>query len=328
MKAVLCRDYGPIEQLAIEDLPPPSLPAGSVRIAVRAASVNPPDVLMPQGKYQVKPPVPFIPGVECMGTVLELGAGVDDLRVGERVMAYPGVGCYAEQVVAPRSRVERVPPGMDDQAASGFVLVYSTAFHALVDCGRLAAGETLVVLGAAGGIGLCAIQLGKALGATVIAVASTPEKRAICREQGADHLIDSSTENLTERIRALTGGPGADVILDVVGGDVTDRALRAVRPYGRYLIAGYASGVIPMIKGNVVLLKQAQVIGVSYRLLLERDPAQAAANLGALCRLFEQGRLRPLVTAEFPLVRIVDALKEVGERRVIGKVAVMVADGG
>ena len=325
MKAVLCKDYAPIEQLVIEDVEPPALPAGSVRIAVRAASVNPPDVLMPQGKYQVRPPLPFVPGLECMGTVLELGAGVDDLRVGERVMTYPGQGCYAQQVVAPRIRVERVPAGMDDKVAAGFVLVHSTAYHALVDCGRLAAGETLVVLGASGGIGLCAIQIGKALGATVIAVASTPDKRATCRENGADHLIDGSTENLTERIRELTGGQGADVILDVVGGDVTDRALRAIRPFGRYLIAGYASGVIPMIKGNVVLLKQAQVIGVSYRLLLERDPAHAAANLSALCRLFEQGKLRPLVTAAFALERIVDALKEVGERRAIGKVAVIVS---
>jgi len=325
MKALVCRDYAPLDSLRIEDIPPPALGAGQVRVGIRVASINPPDVLMPQGKYQVKPSVPFVPGVEGMGTVLELGDGVSDLAVGDRVMTYAGQGCFAEEVVVPRVRVERVPAGMDDLQASGFVLVYSTAYHGLTDCGRLQDGETLVVLGASGGIGLCAIQIAKGLGATVIAVASTPEKLAKCRANGADHLIDSSRENLTERIRHFTGGRGTDVTLDVVGGDVTEPALRAIAPYGRHLIAGYASGVIPQIKGNLVLLKQAQVIGVSYRLYLERTPEKAAANVRRLCEMYEAGHLRSEVTMTFPFERVVDAIREVGERRAIGKVAVPLA---
>ena len=250
MKALVCNDYAPLEALRIEDIPPPAIGPGQVRIGIRVASVNPPDVLMPQGKYQVKPPVPFVPGVEGMGIVLEIGEGVDDLRVGDRVMTYAGHGCFAEQVVVPRVRVERVPPGMDDMVAAGFVLVYSTAYHGLVDCGRLQSGETLVVLGASGGIGLCAIQIAKGLGATVIAVASSSEKLEKCRANGADHLIDISRENLTERIRDFTAGRGTDVTLDVVGGDTTEPALRAIAPYGRHLIAGYASGVIPQKIGR------------------------------------------------------------------------------
>lgn len=325
MKALVCRDYAPLDTLRIEDIPPPLLVPGAVRVGIKVASINPPDVLMPQGKYQVRPPVPFVPGVEGMGTVLELGAGVDDLRVGDRVMTYAGHGCFAEQVVVPRVHVERVPGGMGDLEASGFILVYSTAYHGLVDCGKLQAGETLVVLGASGGIGLCAIQIAKGLGATVIAVASTLPKLEKCRANGADHLIDGSRENLTERIRHFTGGRGADVTLDVVGGDATEPALRAIAPYGRHLIAGYASGTIPQIKGNLVLLKQAQVIGVSYRLYLERTPEKAAANLRRLCEMFEAGHLKPEVTATFPFDQVVQGLREVGERRAIGKVAVPLA---
>lgn len=324
MKALICRDYGPLDQLVIEDVPSPVIEPGSVRISVAVASVNPPDVLMPQGKYQVKPAVPFIPGVEGMGHVMEVGPGVDQFRVGDRVMAYAGWGCFADEVVVPQLRVQRVPDGMDNQAASGFILVYSTAYHAIVDCGKLAAGEDLVVLGASGGIGLCAIQIAKALGARVIAVASAAEKLAKCKSNGAEVLIDGSQGNLTEQIRSHTAGRGADVILDVVGGDVTEAALRAIKPYGRYLIAGYASGVIPMIKGNLVLLKQALVIGVSYRLYLERTPERAAANLQQLCDLWRDGKLHPEVTASYPFPSVVDAMRKVGERRAIGKVAVNV----
>lgn len=291
---------------------------------MKVASINPPDVLMPQGKYQVKPAVPFVPGVEAMGTVLEVGAGVANFAVGACVMTYAGQGCFAEQVVVPAFRVQRVPAGMNDKIAAGFILVYGTAYHGLVDCGRLAAGETLVVLGASGGIGLCAIQIAKALGATVIAVASTADKLTKCRQHGAHHLINVITENLTERVRQLTAGRGADVILDIVGGDLTEKALRATAPYGRLLIAGIASGVIPQIKGNLVLLKQAQVIGVSYRMFLEGTPMRAAQNLKHLCELWAEGKLHPEVTAEFPFARIVEAIKHVGERRAIGKVAVLI----
>jgi len=325
MKALVCRDYGPLAQLRIEDVPAPALEPGAVRIRLRMASINPPDVLMPQGRYQVRPPVPFVPGVEGMGEVAEVGAGVQGLAAGDRVMSYPGWGCFADQVVAPVQRVHKVPARMDDRAAAGFVLVYGTAYHAVVDCGQLAAGQDLVVLGASGGIGLCAIQIGKALGARVIAVASTAEKLETCRAHGADALINSREQDLTAAIRAATGGRGADVTLDIIGGEVTEAALRAIKPYGRHLIAGYATGVIPMIKGNLVLLKQAQVVGVSYRLLLERTPERANAVVEQLCRLWEQGKLHPVVSAEYPLEQAVQALELVGAGKAIGKVVLRIA---
>lgn len=322
MKAVLCTEYTTVDRLSIGECKAPELFPDGVRVAMRVAAINPPDVLMAQGKYQVKPDLPFVPGLEGMGTVMEVGANVKDLKPGDRVMSYVGQGCFAEQAVIARNRLELVPAGMNDNQASGFVLVYSTAYHGLVDCGHLAADDVLVVLGASGGIGLCAIQIGKALGATVIAVASTEEKLAKCKSNGADHLINAATENISDRIKEITGKKGANVILDVVGGEVTEAALRGIAPYGRLLITGYASGIIPNIKGNLVLLKQASVIGVSYRLHLERFPEKAAANLRALCALYADGKLHPEVGAEYPMAQIVDALKEVGERRAIGKVAV------
>lgn len=322
MHALVCREYGPIDRLVHEDIPEPEVGPGCVLIRVRAASVNPPDVLMPQGKYQVKPPTPFVPGVEAMGTVIDTGPGVTGFAPGDRVMTYAGQGCFAEQVAVPANRVRHVPEGMDDLAAAGFVLVYSTAYHGLVDCGQLAAGETIVILGASGGIGLCAIQIAKAIGATVVAAASTPLKQRTCLNNGADHVIDSDPGTLGTRIKELTGGRGADVILDVVGGDATESALRAIAPYGRFLIAGYASGVIPLIKGNLVLLKQARVIGVSYRLHLERNPRLAMASLDRLCELWGEGRLRTEVTQQFSFARIVDALQQIADRRVIGKAVV------
>lgn len=323
MRALVCDQYGPLEALEIRAFEAPPLQPGTVRIRVMAASVNPPDVLMPQGKYQVKPPLPFVPGVEGMGRVIEVADDVVGFAIGDRVMSYAGWGCFAEEVVVPAIRVQKVPSGMSDREASGFVLVYSTAYHGMVDCGQLKAGEVVVVLGASGGIGLCAIQVAKALGARVIAVASTEEKLARCRAHGADEGINSSDQDVTARIRQLTADQGAEVVLDVVGGDLTEKALRAVRPYGRLLIAGYASGVIPLIKGNLVLLKQAQVIGVSYRLFLERTPHLAAANLQQLCELWCAGKLHPEVSAEFPFERVLEAIGKVANREAIGKIAVV-----
>jgi len=322
MKALVCQEHGPLSHLRMTDYPSPAIKPGHVRIAVRIASVNPPDVLMPQGKYQVKPETPFVPGVEGMGYITEVGEGVRGFEVGDRVMTYAGWGCFAEEVVAPVERVQRVPDGMEDKVASGFILVYSTAYHAIVDCGALKAGQDLVVLGAAGGIGLCAIQIAKALGARVIAVASSAEKLKKCRANGADVLINSSNEDLTASIRSATEGRGADVTLDVVGAELTEAALRAIKPYGRHLIAGYASGVIPMIKGNLVLLKQALVIGVSYRLLLERTPERAKANLDALCKMWSNGYLRPEVTASYDFEKVVEAIEFVGNGKAVGKIYV------
>jgi len=321
MKAVVCTEFGEIEKLALQDVPEPALKPGCVRIGMRVVTVNPPDLLMPQGKYQVKPLPPFIPGVEGAGVVLEVGEDVATLAKGDRVMTYAGQGCFAEQTVVPAFRVFRTPKGMDDDAAAGFVLVYGTAHHALVDCGELRNGQTLVVLGAAGGIGLAAIQIGKALGAKVIAVASTPEKLTKCRENGADHFV-LNNEPIRDRIKEMTGGRGADVILDVVGGDVTNVALRAIAPYGRYVIAGYASGVIPMIQGNLVVLKQARVVGASFRLLLEQTPEAGIGTVRQLCELFDKGLLRPEVSARYPFERFLEAMRLVADRKVVGKVAI------
>lgn len=268
---------------------------GCVRIGVRVAAINPPDVTMPQGKYHVKPPIPFILGIEAAGVVEEVAPDVTSLGVGNRVMTYAGDSCFAEQVVVAASRVFKVPEAMDYEIAAGFTVVYGTAHHALAEAGALQRGETLVVLGASGGIGLCSIQIGKALGARVIAVASTPQKLAKCREHGADEVIPGD-ELLRDRIKDLTGGQGAEVIMDIVGGEATDRAMRAIAPYGRYLIAGYASGIVPDIKANLIFLKQARVIGASFRILLERNPTRSAGrrSLSRCSRCRSQSRSIPV----------------------------------
>ena len=323
MKAIVCSEFGPIEKLALVDVPAPPMRPGCVRLGMTVASLNPPDFLMAQGLYQVKPPLPFVAGVEGAGIILESEAD-SGFTPGERIMTYAGQGCFAEQAVVPAERVTRIPPGMTDEAASGFVLAFGTVYHSLVDCGALARGQTVVVLGAAGGLGLCAIQVAKALGARVIAVASSPEKRAKCRDKGADEVIESDPAILRDRIRSLTADRGADLVLDIVGGDFTEPALRAIAPHGRLVIAGYASGQIPRIKANLILLKQASVIGASYRMFSENQPEAAAANLKILCGLWQQGALHPEVTSRYRFADVVDALKLLAERRVIGKAALLI----
>jgi NADPH2:quinone reductase len=318
MKAVVCYENGPIERLSVSDAAAPVLMPGCVRLRMTVAAINPPDILMTRGLYQVKPPVPFVLGVEGAGEVVEVADDVTHLAPGERVMTYAGQGCFAEQAVVPAWRVFRIPEGMSDEAGSGFVLAYGTVFHSLVDCGELAEAQTLVVLGAAGGLGMGA----------VIAVASTPEKRAKCLENGADEAIDNDPSGLRDRIRGLTGGRGADVILDLVGGELTDPALRAIAPYGRFVIAGYASGQIPQIKANLILLKQAKVIGASYRIFAETRPDAARANMEALCALWRQQRLHPQVSRVCAFADIRSALRVVAERQAIGKVAVRIAAAG
>jgi len=288
------------------------------------ASISPPDVLMPQGRYQVKPPLPFVPGVEGAGVVLEAAPGVGHFAPGDRVMTYAGWACFAEQAIVPAWKICRIPAGMSDEAASGFVLAYSTVYHALIDCGELTHGQTVVLLGAAGGLGLCAIQLEKAVGARILAVASTSEKRAKCMQNGADEVLETEPTTLRDRIRALTDGQGADVVLDIVGGDITEPALRALRPYGRFVVAGYASGHIPSIKGNLILLKQAKVVGASYRLLMENRPEKATANLAVLCDMWAKGSLRPEVTTRYAFADVIEALRLVRDRKVIGKAALSI----
>ena len=327
MRGLVCSAYGSLDDLEIQEISRPELPSGSVRIRVTVAAVNPPDVLMPRGLYQVKPPLPFVPGIEGAGVVLETAPDVNMLKPGDRVMTYAGQGCFAEEVVVAADRVFPIPPDMSDEAASGFVLAYGTVHHALIDCGELAGGQTMAALGAAGGLGLAAIQIGKAIGARVVAVASTPDKRARCLQAGADDALDSDPEHLRDRLRAQSGSGGPDVILDVVGGKLTEPALRAIAPFGRLVIAGYASGTIPAIKANLILLKQAKVVGASYRLLTEQQPDRAARTMERLAHLWSAGLLAPHVSRRFPFTEIRIALDHVGAGKAVGKVVVDIAPG-
>jgi NADPH:quinone reductase len=322
MRAVLCTSYGPPETLVIGDIAPPAAGAGEVIVSVKAAGVNFPDVLIIENKYQLKPPLPFSPGSELAGVVSSVGEHVTGVKIGDRVMAITGFGAFAEQVKVDASRLLPIPDGMDFITAASFGLTYATADHALRDRGALQVGETLLVLGAAGGVGIAAIEVGKALGARVIACASSDDKLAVCREHGADATINYATEDLRERIRTLTGGKGPDVIYDPVGGAYTEPALRSLAWRGRFLVIGFASGDIPKIPLNLPLLKGNSIVGVFWGEFSRREPEHFAASIRQLGRWFADGKLRPHVSATFPLARAADALKLMAARQIKGKVVV------
>ena len=330
MKAVVCRAFGPPESLTLEDVPVPRSPGpGDVRIAVRAAGLNFPDVLMVAGKYQVKPPFPFSPGMECAGVVTEVGAGVDAVRVGERVMAVPGHGAMAEEVVASAAQTFRIPDAMSFEQAAAFPIVYGTVRYAFSDRAPVRAGDVVLITGAAGGVGLAAVGVAKILGATVIAAASSDEKLALARDHGADEAINYAKEDLRDRVRALTEDHGADVIFDPVGGDVFDAALRSIAFEGRLVVIGFASGRIPAIPANVVLLRNCTIVGVYWGGFAERDPARNRAHFAALLRWFDEGRLRAPVTEAFALAEVASAMNALVERRATGKLVVTVkCEGG
>src|SRR6266852_2777385 len=324
MKAVLCKAYGPPESLVIEDVPPLDAGPGEVVVSVKAASVNFPDVLIIQNKYQVKPPLPFSPGSEVAGIVKAVGGGVTHVKPGDRVMAIIGYGAFAEEVKVEGRRVLPLPAGMDFESAAAFGLTYATSEHALVDRGALTAGETLLVLGAAGGVGLAAIEIGKALGGRVIACASTADKLAVCREHGADKTINYATDDLRERIKALTGGNGPDVIYDSVGGPYTDPALRSIAWRGRLLVVGFAAGEIPKIPLNLTLLKGCSIVGVFWGEFAKRERDLNAANLRELTAWLRAKKIKPHVSQTFPLERAADALTLMAGRKVKGKVVLTV----
>ena len=324
MRAVLCKAYGPPESLVVEDLPPLEPGPGEVVVSVKAASVNFPDVLIIQNKYQVKPPLPFSPGSEVAGVVKSAGAGVTHVKPGDRVMAIIGYGAFAEEIKAEAARVIPLPAGMDFDTAAAFGLTYATSDHALRDRGALVAGETLLVLGAAGGVGIAAIEIGKALGARVIACASTDDKLAVCRDHGADDTINYATEDLRERIKALTGGKGPDVIYDPVGGAYTEPALRSIAWRGRLLVVGFAAGDIPKIPLNLTLLKGCSIVGVFWGDWARREPANFAAAMARLAGWYAEGKLKPHISATFPLERAADALTKMANREVTGKVVLKV----
>ena len=323
MKAVLCKAYGPPESLVIEDVESPAPGPGEVVISVKASGVNFPDVLIIQNKYQVKPPLPFSPGSEVAGVIKAVGEYVTHVAPGDEVFAFTVYGGFAQEVKTDAKRLLPIPAGMTFPTAAAFGLTYATSDHALRDRGELEAGETLLVLGAAGGVGLAAVEIGKALGARVIAGASSDDKLAVCREHGADETINYATEDLRERIKAITGGKGADVIYDPVGGSYTEPALRSIAWRGRLLVVGFAAGDIPKIPLNLTLLKGCAIVGVYWGEFTRREPQRFAQEMRQLGQWYGEGRIRPHISATYPLDRAADALNDMAQRRVVGKVVLV-----
>lgn len=325
VKAVVCEAFAPVADLKFTDFPDPVAGPGEVVIEVAAAGVNFPDVLMVQGKYQVKPPVPFVAGSEAAGTILSVGEGVSGFAVGDRVTAFTGQGSFAQQVRVPAAQVWHVPDALALDIAAGVLITYGTSYHALKDRAALRAGETLLVLGAGGGVGITAVELGKQMGARVIAAASSPEKLELARQQGADELIDYSREDLRERVKDLTGGRGVDVVYDPVGGDLAITALKSLAWEGRHLVIGFAGGTIPQLPANLLLLKSAAAVGVLWGNSLRANPAPHGQNIRELLAWLAEGRLRPVIDARYPLSQAADALAHVEQRKAQGKV-LLIAD--
>jgi NADPH2:quinone reductase len=322
MKALICKAWGLPETLVVEDIQDPVAGPGQVVIRVHAAGVNFPDALIIQNKYQFTPKLPFVPGSECAGVVESIGEGVERVRSGDRVMALMESGAFAEKVRAAADGLIPLPEGVDFATGSAFLLTYGTAYHALTDRAALKEGETLLVLGASGGVGIAAIEVGKAVGARVIAAASSPQKRAICRDHGADEVIDYAAADLKTTLASLTGGKGVDVIFDPVGGPFTEAALRNCARRGRHLIIGFANGEIPRVPANLALLKECSLIGVFWGRYIKSEPAAWAADLRTLFAWLREGRLRPHVETRYPLERGSEALAALLGRRVSGKVVI------
>ncbi len=323
MRAVVCKEFGPPERLVVEDLPTPDITDHQVLLEVKAAGVNFPDLLIIENKYQFKPPLPFSPGGEVAGVVRKVGAKVTTLKPGDRVLGAPGFGGFAEELAIDARNCVPIPSEMPFDVAAAFLFTYGTSHYALKDRALLKPGETLLVLGAAGGVGLAAVELGKAMGAKVIAAASSAEKIAVCRQHGADEGIDYSKEDLKERIKALTGGNGADVIYDPVGGDFSEQAFRSIAWEGRFLVIGFAAGPIPKIPLNLVLLMGAQIVGVFWGSFTAREPARHQANIRELMDWYAKGLLKPRISATYPFERVADALGDLAARRVKGKVVLV-----
>jgi NADPH2:quinone reductase len=320
MRAVLCKEWGGPEKLAVEDVPSPPIKDGAVRIAVHAAGINFADLLLVSGQYQEKPQFPFTPGMEAAGVVTEVGPGVTTIKAGYRVMALTGTGSYAEEIVVDASRVYPIPAKMDFAAAAGFPVVYGTSHGAFDWRAHLKAGEWLMVHGAAGGVGLTAVEIGKVMGAKVIACAGSAEKLEIARQYGADHLINYSREDIRERVKAITSGRGVDVVYDPVGGDAFDASLRCIAWGGRIIIIGFASGRIPQAPANILLVKNIDVIGFYWGSYQARKPELLRDSYAKLLGWFEQGKLKPHVSARIDLKDVEQAMNLLQERRSTGKV--------
>ncbi|MGB0505871.1 MAG: NADPH:quinone oxidoreductase family protein [Pikeienuella sp.] len=319
MKALICDAFGPYASHKVQDVQPPVLKKGCLRIAVKAAGVNFPDILIVEGKYQLKPPFPFTPGSECAGIVAEIGEGVKGFEIGDCVFFGAMHGAFAEEMVAPAQLVFRIPDGMNFEQASAINLVYGTSYYALKQRADLKLGEKLFVMGAAGGVGLAAVELGKAMGATVIAGASSAEKCAVATEHGADMVINYSEEDIKSRVKELSGG-GVDVIYDPVGDKFAEPAFRTLNWGGRYLVVGFAAGEIPKLPLNLALLKSAEIRGVFWGAWIQRDWAAHRQNTEEFLQMFADGKIKPRISGAYPLEDFVKAYDEIAERRAMGKV--------
>lgn len=324
MRAVVCREFAPLEALTLADVPARALGPGEARIRVHAAGLNFADTLIVRGRYQVKPPLPFTPGFEAAGTIMETAPDVSGFKVGERVVCVLESGAFAEQAIAPVERVIALPDSMDFATAAALPIAYGTAHAALAWRAALQPGETVLVLGAAGGVGLAAVEIGKAMGATVIAAARGGERLRIAREHGADHVIDYEADILKARLREATGG-GVDVVLDPVGGPISEQALRLLNWEGRLIVVGFAAGPIPQIPANILLVRNVATLGLYWGEYWRHAPDRVRASFRALFEWWREGRLRPLVSRRFSLGHAVDALKTLAERNATGKVILEMA---
>ena len=323
MRAWLCENPVGVEALQWKELPTPEPKAGEVRVAIRAASLNFPDLLIVQNKYQMKPPLPFVPGSEFAGIVEAVGEGVSHVKVGDAVAAFAGTGGFATHAVVSAALVMPLPEGFAFDDAAAFVLTYGTTHHALVDRAALKAGETLLVLGAAGGVGTAAIQIGKVLGARVIAAASSDEKCSLCREIGADETINYATANIRDELKKLTGGKGPDVVYDPVGGDLAEPVFRSIGWRGRYLVVGFAQGGIPALPWNLALLKGASIVGVFWGDFARREPKAHVAALTELAKWYAEGKIKPVIDRRLPMPDLPAAFARMGSRQVRGKLVMV-----
>ncbi|MEX0964164.1 MAG: NADPH:quinone oxidoreductase family protein [Pseudohongiellaceae bacterium] len=320
MKAIVCKAYGPPEDLVLEEIDDPVASENEAIVEVYSASLNFPDGLQIQGKYQFQPPMPFTPGSEVGGIIKSVGPGLQGFQVGDRVMATPGIGGLAEQVVVKADGLRKIPDSMDFKTAAGFAMIYTTSYYALKQRAQLQPGETLLVLGASGGVGLAAVELGKLMGARVIAAASSDEKLEFVNRLHPDALLNYGDGELKERVKELTDGKGADVIYDPVGGDLFDQSCRCINWNGRLLVVGFASGRIPEYKANLALLKGSSMVGVFLGRFRKEEPQAYEDNFAQLLAMYDEGKLKPIVTESFAMTDFVDAFNVFTERKVMGKV--------
>nr|WP_315261570.1 NADPH:quinone oxidoreductase family protein [uncultured Duganella sp.] len=323
MKAVVCEAWGQPDTLQVKELPDLEPGPGQVVIDVQAAGVNFPDVLIVQGKYQFKPELPFIPGSEVSGVIRSTAADVTTFKPGDKVIAFVTTGGFGQQLLASAQALIPMPPDMDFDTAAAITLTYGTSYHAIVDRSKLEVGESMLILGAAGGVGLAAIEIGKARGARIIACASTDEKLEICRQHGADVLINYSTVDLREAVKAATGGKGPDVVYDPVGGVYAEPAFRSIAWGGRYLVVGFANGEIPKLPLNLTLLKGASLVGVFWGEFTKRDPKGNMANMRQLLQWLQEGKIKPRISGRYKLEEAAQALNDMAARKVTGKVVVL-----